>query len=375
MQEAQSKADLDYFRFQLNELDDLKLDVQAWDDRATEAETLRHAGGIAEALREVSFRLDEGEQPVLAEVKRALMALEAVANVHSPSAALHERMKSVYLELKDIAMEASETGESIAENPERLAAIEQELDELFRVQSKHRVNSVEELVALREEIATKVASIDQLDDTLAELSATVTKRYAELNGLGKQLHTARLAAARKIEAEVAGVLAKLKMPDAKLQFDLTESEEPGTYGCSELQLLFTANKGTAPQALEKSASGGELSRLMLALKAVVTAYKQLPTLILDEIDTGVSGDVAARMADAMADMAKTTQLIAISHLPQVAGKATHHLKVFKDVEGDRTYTRLQVLKTDERVEELAGMLSGEVITDSAREHAKALLGA
>ncbi len=375
IREAQSKADLDYFRFQLNELDDLKLDEQAWDDLVQEAETLRHAGSIAEALREVGYRLDDGDHPILAEMKRVVSALETIAHVHAPSAALHERLKSVYLELKDAAMEAAEAGDSIAENPERLTFIEQQLDELYRVQTKHRLNSVAELKALREEVSSKLEAIDQLDDTLAELTQSVAQKYTELRSLGNELHVTRLTAAQKLEAELATVLTRLKMPDAQLRFELSTVDEPGSYGCSDLQLLFTANKGTAPQPLEKSASGGELSRLMLALKAVVTGYKQLPTLILDEIDTGVSGDVAARMADTMADMAESTQLIAISHLPQVAGKAMHHLKVFKEVHGEKTYTRLQALRAEERVEELAGMLSGEMITDSAREHAKALLGA
>ncbi|MGF1564098.1 MAG: DNA repair protein RecN [Flavobacteriales bacterium] len=372
--EAQSKADLDYYRFQLNELDDLKLDSNGWDDMAQEAETLRHAGSIAEALREVSYRLDEGEQPVIAEVKKAITALEATANVHQPSAALLERLKSVYLELKDLSMEATGTGEAIAEDPQRLEAIEQQLDELYRIQNKHRLNSTSELRELQIELTNKVASIDHLDEAIEQLAKAVDNQHAELLKLGAALHAAREQAALKLESEVSAILSRLKMPDAKLQFALNALPDPGPFGCSDLQLLFTANKGSSPQPLEKSASGGELSRLMLALKAVVTEYKRLPTLILDEIDTGVSGDVAARMADAMALMARSTQLIAISHLPQVAGKATNHLKVFKEVIGDRTFTRLQSLEKSERVEELAGMLSGEVITDSAREHARALLG-
>lgn len=372
--EAQGKADLDYYRFQLNELDELKLESNAWGDMAQEAETLRHASSIAEALREVSYRFDEGEQPVIAEVKKAINALESTANVHQASAALLVRLKSLYLELKDLSMEASATGESIAEDPQRLEIIEQQLDELYRVQTKHRLNSITELRELQANLTKNVAAVDHLDEAIEKLEKAVEVQHAELLKLGASLHAAREHAAQKLESEVSAILTRLKMPDAKLQFSLNALPDPGPFGCSDLQLLFTANKGSSPQPLEKSASGGELSRLMLALKAVVTEYKRLPTLILDEIDTGVSGEVAARMADAMALMARSTQLIAISHLPQVAGKATNHLKVFKEVVGDRTFTRLQALGKSERVEELAGMLSGEVITESAREHARALLG-
>lgn len=372
--EAKQKSDLDYYRFQLDELEQLKLDDDAWDDMAQEAETLRHAGSIAEALREVSYRLDDGDLPVLAELKRAIASLESIADVHRPSADLLDRMKSAYLELKDLAMETASAGEGVAEDPVRLTQIEAKLDELYRVLTKHRLDGVGELRAFRDELVERLNSIERIDDTIAELTEKVSSTRAMLLESGNALHLAREKSARKIEQEVGALLSRMKMPDAKLRFELQLQAEPGPFGVSDVQLLFTANKGSSPQPLEKSASGGELSRLMLALKTVIAGYRKLPTLILDEIDTGVSGEVAARMADSMTELARTTQLIAISHLPQVAGRATHHLKVIKETRDEKTYTRLQVLNASERVEELASMLSGDTVTDSAREHARELLG-
>lgn len=374
-QEARSKADLDYFRFQLTELDEAQLDRSDWDDLAAEADLHRNAEGIAEALSRVVNTLEEGDHAHLPEFKKMLSGLEVVASVHTPSATLLERLRSAYLELKDISMEAASAADGVVRDPARLIEIEERLDGLYALQSKHRVQDLAGLRALRAELAAKVESIDSLEETIARLQAETSAKHNELTAAAEVLHEARLHAAERLSQEVKALLVQLKMPDALLHFDMERTDTLGSFGVSELRLLFTANKGMAPQVLERAASGGELSRLMLALKAVISGYRRMPTLILDEIDTGVSGDVAARMAETMQTMAESSQLIAISHLPQVAGRADHHLKVFKEVENDKTFTRLVTLSGNERVEELAGMLSGEVVTDSARDHARTLLEA
>lgn len=371
--EAQSKADEDYYRFQLDELEVLDLEGNDFEALEEEAATQQHADTIVAALARVAYALDESDEALVPELKQLVQALAASAEHHLPSKELHERLQSTLIELQDIASEAADARDRVSRDPERQAEVEKLLDQIYAVQSKHRLNSVAELKALRNELREKLADTEQLEDQIKVLSNSIVRIEKGLKTTAQGIHAKREKAGKALEQGVASALESLKMPHARLAFVLRESEEFNQHGCSELQLLFTANKGAEALPLEKSASGGELSRLMLALKSVVASFRRLPTLILDEIDTGVSGDVAARMAEMMQAMSGRMQLIAISHLPQVAGKARHHLKVSKEVVGELTYTRIRSLHGDARIEELAGMLSGAEITDTARDHARSLL--
>jgi DNA repair protein RecN (Recombination protein N) len=286
---------------------------------------------------------------------------------------LRDRLKSVYIELVDIAAEASRERDSIEGDPGRLKVLEDTLDKLYALSHKHRLNSAVELIDLRESLRSKLDHFEGLTDKIESLTKELESAQKALLQLAKTLHSGRIQAAGLLEKNVKEKLALMKMTDAKLQFVFSVTEELNQFGQTGVELLFQANKGLDAQPLEKAASGGELSRLMLALKATTASFLSLPSLILDEVDTGVSGEVAARMADVMRGMSGEMQLIAISHLPQVAGKAQHHYKVFKETIGEQTFTRLISLTEAQRVEELAGMLSGENITDSARKHAKELL--
>lgn len=372
-QEHRSKLDLDYLQFQVEEIRSAEIDALDVPSLEDEAQTLRNADTIASHLHKVGHVLEESDNAILPPIKGLIQALELTSDVHAASRDLRDRLNSAYIELQDIAAEAIRNAEGISHDPERLHQIEQELDRLYVLLNKHRLNSIAELVALRDSLQARIDEIDSLEETITQLATDIAHLQQTLESRADSLHVAREKAAKLLEAELNSLLSDLKMPHARLHFALSATAELGSYGKSDLILLFTANKGAEPLPLEKSASGGELSRLMLALKAVVSNYRSLPTLILDEIDSGVSGDVAARMAETMKQMAKGMQLIAITHLPQVAAKAAHHFKVLKETSQDATFTRINYLSTHERIEELAGMLSGEVITESAREHAKALL--
>lgn len=371
--ESKSKLDLDYFRFQLEELEALELehiDPKALEE---EAELHRNAESIAEANSRVNYALEEDERSVIPALKELVQSLDKVANVHQPSAQLRDRLKSVAIELQDIAAEAADAADSVEQDPATLTRVEAQLDKLYALQSKHRLNEASELSELRDSLREKISSIDSIDDRIAALEKEVQLQEEELRTQAATLHAARINAATRLSTEISDALSKLKMPDAALRFAVEQRDNLDAHGCSDLSLLFTANKGSQELALEKAASGGERSRVMLALKSVLSYHEQLPTLILDEIDTGVSGEVAARMAEMMQEMGQHMQLIAISHLPQVAGKADCHYRVSKEVRGDSTFTRLHLLDENERVEELAAMLSGKAVTESAREHAKALM--
>ena len=372
-EDAKSKAESDFISFQLNELDAAGLesvDIAAIEE---EAEMHRNAEGIIGHLSALVYRLEESDEATLPALKAALQNIDALATMHKSGVQLRDRLKSVYIELVDIAAEANRERDSIEGDPGRLKVLEETLDKLYSLSHKHRLNSAVELIDLRESFRAKLDHFEGLTDKIESLSKEVESAQKALLQLAKTLHGGRIQAAGLLEKNVKEKLALMKMTDAKLQFVFSVTEELNQFGQTGVELLFQANKGLDAQPLEKAASGGELSRLMLALKATTASFLSLPSLILDEVDTGVSGEVAARMADVMRGMSGEMQLIAISHLPQVAGKAQHHYKVFKETIGEQTFTRLISLTEAQRVEELAGMLSGENITDSARKHAKELL--
>lgn len=372
-QESKSKLDLDYYEFQLEELENAKLDTVDLETLEDEANTHRNAEEISASLAKVAHSLEDSDQAVLHELKHLVQSLSQTADLHRESQNLKERLNSCYIELQDIVREASLQCDQVEGDPARLAEIESVLDQIYALQNKHRLTSISELVELRNEVQMRVNSIGSLEGDLVKLREETQILSVKLKEEAKQLHHNREIAASQLQDEVESLLAELKMPHAHLEFELTKIDDLNNFGCSELRLLFTANLGAPPVPLEKCASGGELSRLTLALKAVISTHRMLPTLILDEIDTGVSGDVAFRMAEAMKQMADRMQLIAISHLPQVAGNARHHFKVLKETKGSQTYTRIHPLVQSERIEELASMLSGDQITESARDHAKVLL--
>ena len=372
-QEEKAVAELDFLSFQLNELEEAGLDEIKDQDIESELSILKNADEIKAALQSVAYALEESDQAIVAALRNLDQQLDAVSRSHGDSETLQLRIRSVAIELQDIAQESQNISDSMEQDPERLHDLQNIQDKLFHLMTKHRLNTTDDLLTLRSELQEKVGSIGSLEDRISQLQEKVSQAEGKLIADAKKIHAARVAAGNKLSKEILEELASLKLTDAKLLFDLKEEAQLNEYGCSVLQVMFSANKGSEPQLLEKAASGGERSRIMLALKAVIARHEQLPTMIFDEIDTGVSGDVASRMANSMYSISEDVQVIAITHLAQVAGRADHHIRVEKNPNEERTLTSAKVLSREERLEELAAMLSGSEITDSARSHASELL--
>lgn len=372
-QEAKSASEQDYLKFQLQELEEAGLEAVDLESLENDAETMRNAEQILQNLGSLTHALQDAEQAIVPALKRLLQQIDHITSVFPVASSLRERLNSSYIELSDIADEIASQADTIDTDPKRLAEIEQKLDSLYLLQSKHRLNAVTDLLVYRDELRERLSFTDSLEEKILEYQQVSNALYGVLYEGAAQIHSNRVQAALTLQENVASVLSKLKMPDAKLHFDLNLSDNLDAHGRTSIQLLFNPNRGGSFSPMEKIASGGELSRLMLALKSGVASFTSLPTIVFDEIDTGVSGEVAERMAETMKSMASDLQLICISHLPQIAAKASDHFKVLKSVSGNETFTSLVRLSPEERLEEVASMISGERITDEAREQARVLL--
>lgn len=366
-------ADADYLRYQLEELHQIDFEDAGLRDIDQRLDALSHAREIQEALGHVHAVL-QNEGGALDRLHDAERALEGVAVVHPGAADLLERVRSTRIELDDTAREAERQGEGVDLDPAALARAEADRDRLQRLFDKHRADTLEALQARMSDMEARLSSAENRDRKLAESNAQIEALRRELDGIGERLNAHRAASGTALCDALQEHLAHLKMPAARLHFDWSRTPSPEATGPCRPNLMFTANNGLAPQPMTKVASGGERSRVMLALKAALSEHLEVPTLILDEIDAGVSGDVAARMADLMAGIATRAQVITISHLPQVAGRADHHFKVSKADEGARTVTRLEPLDAEGRIEELAAMLSGSEVGEAARAQARSLMG-
>lgn len=373
--EAQAKKDLDYFRFQLEELEAAGLKAGEQPMLESELETLEHAETIKKGLSASIYALDGSDQSMLSALKEVKNTLVQLSRFNPQIAQLSERLNSAHIELKDIAREAELLEASIVHDPKRIDTLQEKLDTIYRLQQKHGVKTVEELIALRESLSLKIADIGSLEEQIRKTEkelAAVNKKLAEL---GEKLSRRRADAAPGLSKGVKETLSQLGMPNAQLVAELNRLAEPRESGFDKVSFLFSANKGNDPQPLGKVASGGELSRLMLSLKALLAKHTALPTIIFDEIDSGISGDVAAKTGKILASMAADMQVITITHLPQVASKGKSHLIVYKEESGKRAVTRIRPLTNEERVQEIAKMLSAGKPGEAALKNAKELLGA
>ncbi|HLU88114.1 MAG TPA: hypothetical protein VKZ44_10190, partial [Taishania sp.] len=361
----------DYKQFQLNELEELNLSNTNFNDIEERlnrientSEILQLSSGISNAISSEMGVLDQ-----LHAIKQAASKLTKLAPSNQP---LEERIQSVIIELKDIDNEYSSL-EIEQLNEQEQIELTKLLDRYNDILTKHRCQSQDELVQLFENLSQEQASTDLLEEELNQLEKQHTIQFKKLQELALQLHTNRLNAIGSISENLQKSLDELKLPDTKLVFSLTKEEKLSQFGITQLELLFSANKGIPPTPIEKAASGGELSRVMLALQKLISEKVELPTIFFDEIDTGVSGDVAQKMGKLLQEMGDNMQLFAISHLPQVAAKASHHLKVIKTTENELTQTTIVALDMEQRVEEVARLMSGEVISEGAIANAKALM--
>ena len=374
-QAEKSKQDEDYIRFQLEQLEEAGLKENEQAELEKESETLNHAEDIKAGLYKAEQLINGDEGGTLALAKECEQTLQSISRVYAPALEWIERLNSCYIELKDLAHEIAGAQEEIEFNPSRLDYVNERLNLIYSLQQKHHVKTVEELIALADKYREQLNTITSFDDRIAELNKEKDKLYAQVTQQAKRLTELRTGSARYIETQMKSLLVPLGMPNVRFAVEMTLRKEPDAKGMDSVTFLFSANKNGTLQNVASIASGGEIARVMLSLKAMIAGAVKLPTIIFDEIDTGVSGSIAEKMALIMQDMGKQNrQVISITHLPQIAARGSAHYKVYKEDTETGTNSYIRRLSDDERVCEIANMLSGTTMTEAAMNNARALLG-
>ena len=363
----------EFMRFQHKELEDAQLKEGELEQLEKEAETLSHSEDIKTALFEADNALNGEDNSILDKLKTATSQLENIREVYPSMAEISDRMQSSYIELKDIAQEISSSVDNVDFDPNRLETINTRLDQLYTLQQKFRVESVADLIATRDHIADQLSSIDGGDEHVEALEKKVAALHEKAQKQAALLTAVRQKSAKTIEAEMKQRLVPLGIPNVRFEIAFAD-KGLSSNGSDKVSFLFSANKSTPLQPVTQVASGGEIARVMLSLKAMISGAVKLPTIIFDEIDTGVSGKIAEKMADIMAEMGHLErQVISITHLPQIAAKGSHHYKVLKQETEQGTISQMKELNKEQRVEEIAQMLSGSDITQAALANARELL--
>ena len=363
----------DYNTFVLSELQEIELEegmqeeLEDFYNQASNSETIR------DNLTEAANLLAEEEEGIMTQM-RDLSSLFSTLSSYSPQySELYERIDAAYIELDDLSREVYDLAENVEFDPKKLARAQKKLQKLYDLQKKHKVNTVSELILIKEALEEKVSQMENIEGDIEIAQKEVEKAFQTLSTLAQKLHKVREKVIPTLTKSLQDSLKDLGMPNAQFQISLTPTEHYQAKGNDSLSFLFSANKGGNFGLLKKTASGGELSRIMLTIKHILATKIALPTIIFDEIDTGVSGEIAHKMGEIMKQMSQSRQVFAISHLPQVASKGDVHIKISKTDIAGRTTTQFQELSPEERIEEIAQMLGGKDITESAREHAKQLL--
>lgn len=371
---ARDKADEDYIRFQWEQLEEAHLTKGEQEELEQEAETLSHAEDIKASLYRTDQLFNNEEGGLLSNLKECCNVMAELQAVYPAAEEWANRLESSYIELKDIADEVSDREEQVEFNPTRLDEVNERLNLIYSLQQKHRMDTVDELMELRDDYATRLASISSSDEEIETLKKRCGELQSEVRRQAAGLTEARREAAREVERQMAARLVPLGMPNVRFVVDMGERKEPGLHGMDTVTFLFSANKNGTLQNISSVASGGEIARVMLSVKAMIAGAVKLPTIVFDEIDTGVSGEIADRMADIMQEMANNDrQVISITHLPQIASRGRAHYKVYKKDNETETNSHIRRLTDEERVEEIAHMLSGATLTEAALNNARALL--
>ncbi|MEH6766042.1 MAG: DNA repair protein RecN [Aequorivita antarctica] len=373
LQKENGLKELDYNTFLYSELQQAGLKKLNKEDLEETFETLNNAEAIQESLSNANKLLDEDQIGSLQTAKEARIVLGRIKEFSKTFEDYWQRLNSAIIEMEDISDEVANSAEKIEADPEMLSQVNEKLQTLYKLQQKHSVSTVSELIEIEEQLEEKVNTTLGLDDQIENLEKQKNKLHEAALKTAVELHSKRVEAIPVLKQKLEETLFPLGLPNARFQFELSPSKDFKTNGTDTLQLLFTANKGLAFGPLKKVASGGEMSRIMLAIKAVLAEYKKLPTIVFDEIDTGVSGEIANKMAGIMRQMSKTMQLLSITHLPQIAAKGDHHIKVYKEDRNDVTTTHLKILSEEERIVEIAQMLGGKNVSEAAIANAKELL--
>ena len=372
-QAEKSRQDEDYIRFQLEQLEEADLKEGEQASLEQEAETLSHSEDIKSGLYKAEQTINDDERGSLPLIKECMQTLQNISKVYSPAQEWTERLNSCYIELKDISLEVANAQEEVEFNPSRLDYVNERLNLIYSLQQKHRVDTVEELIALTDRYREQLNAITSFDDHIAELNRQKESLYNKVMEQADILTGLRTRSARHIEEKMQSLLIPLGMPNVRFAVELTRRKEPDAKGMDSVVFLFSANKNGTLQNVASIASGGEIARVMLSLKAMIAGAVKLPTIIFDEIDTGVSGSIADRMGEIISRLSDDLQVVNITHLPQIASKGDHHFFVYKEESGSTTTTRIRKLDQQQRIDEIAKMLSGTDVTAAAREQARLLL--
>ena len=370
---TKNTAENDYLKFQLDELDKADLKEGEYTEIEQTLSVMENSEEIKTLLVTANGLMEDAETAILGQVNELSSTLSRLKHLLPDAETLFERIENLKVELKDIAYDLRHKEDETQFDEEQLQNLQERYDLLSRLMMKHRVNEFGELIALRDSLKEKVNAFENIDEAIAQSEKQLKTSEKQLSSLAKNLHEKRCQAAVAFGEKVAQLVRQLAMPFAQFQVSVESQETYGSKGSDEIRFLFSSNKGVAPDDIRRVASGGELSRLMLSIKSAVSDYNYIPTLIFDEIDTGVSGEVAAKIGGIMRQMGHSLQLISITHLPQVASQALHHYFIYKDNKGERTQSHIRLLDAKERVGEIAKMLSNNEITPEALRAAEVLL--
>lgn len=368
-----SKNEQDYNSFLFQELAEAKLEIGQQEEFEAELEKLSNVELIKEYLAKAIVLAENDQFGITSNLLEFKLAIQKINGFTPEYLKLYERVESLLIEFKDIALEVNSFVEDLNDDPKRLELLSQRLQVIYNLQKKHQVTTIEELLAIQEGLEQKVVSVAAIEELLVFLDNQISANETKLNQLAQKIHQSRTTAIPVLIDQMVFLLSQLGMPNVRFKIDLKQTNNYLPNGKDELVFLFSANKGSDFGLLKKVASGGEMSRIMLVVKAILSNYSNLPTIILDEIDTGVSGEIAAKMGVIMKDMSQTMQVFAITHLPQIAAKGTTHFKVYKRIAAEQTYSEIKQLTPEERIQEIAQMLSGATVSESAYNHARELL--
>ena len=369
----QNRQNADFMQFQFEELSNAHLQDGEQEELEQRSETISHAEDIKSALYQADNALNSENNGILSSFKSAVNAMKSIENVLPETNELVQRMDSSYIELKDISQEISSKLDDIDFDPSELDAVNARLDKLYDLEKKYHVESIQKLISIRDELKQKISHIENSDEILQKVMAEAEQLRSACQTMADRLSKRRKDAAKSVEKEMKSRLEPLGMPKVRFSVQI-EQESLGRNGQDKVSFLFSANSSTLLQPISQVASGGEIARVMLSLKAMISGAVKLPTIIFDEIDTGVSGKIAEQMANIMQEMANSDrQVISITHLPQIAAIGSTHYKVFKEETKTGTVSSMQELSAEERINEIAQMLSGSSITEAAIENAKQLL--
>ncbi|MFE3867180.1 DNA repair protein RecN [Flavobacterium sp. LS2P90] len=371
--QTESLKEQEYNTFLLDELVAAQLKSGQQEVLEADFEKLNNVEIIKESIDKSLAIANEEQIGVLHNLNEIKVSLQKIASFSSEYHSLLERITSITIEFDDISDELNRCSEKLINDPEQLDLISQKLQVIFNLQKKHQVSTVDELLEIQTKLENSVLELGNIEEEIAALTNSIQKKTIALDDFSDAIHNNRLESIPVLSQKLITILETLGMPNVRFKMELNESSSYLPNGKDELQFLFSANKGTDFGLLKKVASGGEMSRIMLAVKAILAQYSKLPTLIFDEIDTGVSGEIAIRMGEIMKEMSQEMQIFAITHLPQIAAKGNAHFKVFKSTIGEDTQSELKLLSNEERIVEIAQMLSGTIVSESALNHAKALL--